>query len=494
MIFLNSIWLFALAALSIPVVLHLWNIKRGKTLKVGSISLITVSSQKKSRSLKLNDLLLLLLRCLLLGLVAFVLAMPFWQRHRWLTVKGWLLIPKEGLKEAYQKCKPTIDSLNKAGYEFHYFDKGFEKTDFSKALADTTIYKNTPISNWSLIQQLDGQIPSTLPVYLFTSNNASHFIGAKPEVCLALNWQTYAPADSANTWAANAWMTNNNEIQIVEGSSKSWATFYTERKIRSGDQQTPFVVRTENGNLTVGIKNSNESVAVDTSTWRFAIYADKNTTDARYVKAALQSIIQFTKHKAVIKQYADAGQIPPHQNWVFWLSANPINHKPNCDNLFAYENGKVNSADSWINDEASTKQKISLYRSITRDDNKGYSIWKDGFGEPVLTLQQQGQTNSYHFYSRFDPAWSDLVWSDPFPKMLMKLIAGQSSGPHTIHDRRMMAAKQIMPVINNEAHVSNKVVERTDLSHYLWLLLALTFAVERWLAHHKIPKHKVDNG
>src|SRR6202000_2638344 len=142
MILFNPIWLFALAALSIPVAIHLWNIRQGKTLKVGSISLITVSSQKRSRSLKLHDLLLLLLRCLLLALLAFVLTMPFWQRNiNPSSIKGWVMIPKENLKESYQKFKPEIDSLTKAGFEFHYFNKGFEKRKLSEVLADSSALK-----------------------------------------------------------------------------------------------------------------------------------------------------------------------------------------------------------------------------------------------------------------------------------------------------------------------------------------------------------------
>jgi hypothetical protein len=463
-------------------------------LKVGSISLITVSSQKKSRSLKLNDLLLLLLRCLLLALVAFVLAMPWWQRYTSSAVKGWVLIPKEDLKETYQKFKPAIDSLTKAGYDFHYFNKGFEKADFSKALADTTIYTNTNVSYWSLMQQLDGQVASTLPVHLFSSNNANHFTGKKPEISLALHWQTYAPADSVGTWIEKAWVTNNNDIQIVEGNSKPSGTFYTEHTIRSGDQQTPFVVHTDNGEVIVGLKNSNESVAVDTSIWRFAIYADKNSSDAGYVKAALASIVQFTRHKALINQYTDAGQIPPRQDWVFWLSAKPISKQLDCSNLFVYENGKVKNSNSWINDESSPKQKINLYRSIITVHNNDYPLWKDGYGDPVLSLQKREQTNIYHFNNRFDPAWSDLVWSNSFPKMLMELIVGQPAEPDRKYDRRVMDAKQIMPVINHEEHASNKIIERADLSHYLWLLLVLIFAAERWLAHNKPSKQVVQNG
>ena len=140
MIFLHPIWFFALAAIGIPLAIHLWNIRKGKTLKVGSIALINAASQKRSLSRRLNDRLLLLLRCLLLILLAFVLSMPLWNRNNNLSkTKGWILIPRENIKETYQKFKPKVDSLIKAGFELHYFNKAFAKADFSKALSDTDI-------------------------------------------------------------------------------------------------------------------------------------------------------------------------------------------------------------------------------------------------------------------------------------------------------------------------------------------------------------------
>jgi Aerotolerance regulator N-terminal len=499
MILLNSIWLCALAALSIPVAIHLWNIKRGKMLKVGSISLITAASQN-SRSLKLHDLLLLLLRSLLLALVAFVLAMPLWQRYiNTSPIKGWVLIPKENLKETYQKLKPEIDSLNKAGYEFHYFNKGFEKADLSKILLDTTSFKhNGNASYWTLIQQLGGQIPSSLPVYLFTSNQASCFKGEKPEVALNLHWQTYVSVDSTSSWIAKAWLTSNNDIHVIEGNSKPAGTFYADYTMQAGNSgNTPFVVNTDNGRLTVSLKNVN-AIAVDTSTWRFAIYADRNSPGAGYVKAALESVIQFTKHKAVIKQYTDAGQISAHQSWIFWLSDKPLNKSliPNGDNLFTYESGKAKQINSWINDgnESLSKQKIALNRSIDPTKSGGQALWQDGFGSPVLSLEKQQQTNLYHFYSRFDPSWNDLVWSNDFPKWVLKLIVNPTKSDEK-YDHRIIDARQLIPIISNEDHTAaGKIIEQTNLTHYFWILLTAIFVIERWLAHKSTDKKILKNG
>jgi hypothetical protein len=503
MILLNPTWLFALAALGIPVAIHLWNIRQGKTLKVGSIALINASSQKSSRSFKLHDLLLLLLRCLLLTLLAFVLTMPFWQRHMNSSgIKGWVLIPKENTRESYQKFKPEIDSLTKAGYEFRYFSKGFQRKKLNEILADSTGLKTDSIntaSYWTLIQQLDGQISPSLPVYLFTPNRITHFNGEKPPVTLNLRWQTYTLADSTSTWIAQAWLTNNNDIQVMQGNSKPGGTYYTNYTIQPGNQRnSPFVVNTDNGKMTISLKNAN-TVTVDTSIWRFAIYAEKNAADAGYVKAALQSIAQFTKHKAVIKQYTDAGQIPSHQNWIFWLSQKPASKQlnTNCDNLFTYETGKVRDVRSWIDDQNRSLPglKIVLYKSVSATKNNGYGIWNDGFGNPVLSFEKQQQTNIYHFYSRFDPSWGDLVWSDDFPKMLLMLIVGQPANQNIKYDRRVVDIKQLLPALNNEAYTSNgKIIERTDLTRYCWLLLVLIFIAERWLVHKKAGKQILQHG
>jgi hypothetical protein len=500
MILLNPIWLFALAALSIPVAIHLWNIRQGKPLKIGSIALINASFQKSSRSFKLHNLLLLLLRCLLLALVAFVLTMPLWQKHiNSVKTKGWVLIPKENIKETFRKFKPEIDSLTKVGYEFHYFNKGFQKMALNEALADNQIDSTHSASYWNLIQQLDSQVPSSLPVYLFTPNRVTHFNGAKPQITLNLHWQVYTPADSISTWIENAWLTNNNDIKIVQGNSTSGRTYYTNYTVQSGNQHnTPFTSNTDNGRLTIGLRNAN-AVNADTSTWRFAIYAEKNTNEVGYVKAALESVIQFARHKASIKQYADAAQIPPHQNWIFWLSPKSVSKQEiqNCNNLFINVSGEVKDISSWIDDQSGSlsTQKIVLYKRILANSNDEEALWSDGFGNPLLSFERQQQANIYHFYSRFDPLWSDLVWSDDFPKMLLKLIIDQPSKPDEKYDRRVVDITQLLPAAINEAHKSTgKIIEPIDFTLYGWLLLVMVFITERWLAHKKAGKQILQHG
>ena len=132
---LQPIYLFAIAGILIPVIIHLWNIREGKILKVGSISLLQETARHQARSLKLKDLLLLLLRCLLIIILSFLLAEPVWKKQRSSTnEKGWVLIEKGGVAEAYQQYKAIIDSLKNAGFQFRYFNGGFPAQDWEKVL------------------------------------------------------------------------------------------------------------------------------------------------------------------------------------------------------------------------------------------------------------------------------------------------------------------------------------------------------------------------
>ena len=57
--FVQSIWLWAITGIAVPIVIHLWNVKQGKTFKVGSILFVTETARSYATSLKISELLLL---------------------------------------------------------------------------------------------------------------------------------------------------------------------------------------------------------------------------------------------------------------------------------------------------------------------------------------------------------------------------------------------------------------------------------------------------
>ena len=157
---LHPAWLAAAAAIVLPVILHLWNDRRGKVLRIGSIQLLAGASRRMAWSRRLTQRWLLLLRCLLLLALAFLLAGPYWRKDGAAGAgKGWVLEDEwrgrcgRGCCGRGRRCwgdavsgdggaggsdargdtgaevggsraeyRPLIDSLLKAGYERHVLE------------------------------------------------------------------------------------------------------------------------------------------------------------------------------------------------------------------------------------------------------------------------------------------------------------------------------------------------------------------------------------
>jgi Mg-chelatase subunit ChlD len=79
MTFLNFGALFGLAAISIPIIIHLLNQFQVQEVKWAAMRFLEESIQKNQRRLQLEDLILMLLRCLLIALLILALSRPTWQ-------------------------------------------------------------------------------------------------------------------------------------------------------------------------------------------------------------------------------------------------------------------------------------------------------------------------------------------------------------------------------------------------------------------------------
>ncbi len=496
--FLNPIWFFAAAAIIIPVIIHLWNIKPGKVLKVGSTALITAASRKSSRSFKLLDIPLLLLRCLLLLLLAFLLAFPVLEQHiKVVKAKGWVMLPKEDFSAGYTKYKTSVDSLLKLGYEFHYFNSGLPKADLLKLLAGRTDISKLdtaltqPANYWSLISEADNKAPSDVPVYVYTTATISHFAGNKPAVNIDLHWKTFNTKDTVSKWIQDAWLTNSKVVRVVKGIGKPSGTSFQYVNIQSDKGGPQFKLTVDNGQAKVNLTGSkNAPITVDTSVIKIGIYTDHYQADAGYLKAALDASGQFSQRKIVIKQYTSPALIPVDQNWLFWLSDQvvPDRFLQQPAKIFAYESGKQGAITSWISTDdqfaaPSGMVQVPLFKLTNTSRNFTKILWHDGFGHPILAKESRKKSTYFHFFTRFNPTWNDLVWDSSFPKVILKLIADTPEKYIADHDRRIISVDQILPLKTNEIHaVAAKFIMKKELDIYFWLALVLVFFLERWLA------------
>src|SRR5262245_4840971 len=79
MSFLNPIMLFGLAAVSIPIIIHLLNRRKFRRVVWAAMRFLQLSVEQNQKRMRIEDLILLVLRCLLLILIALALARPAWR-------------------------------------------------------------------------------------------------------------------------------------------------------------------------------------------------------------------------------------------------------------------------------------------------------------------------------------------------------------------------------------------------------------------------------
>ncbi len=82
MTFLNFGALFGLAAIGIPIAIHLLNKMQVREMPWAAMRFLLESIEKNQRRLQIEDLILLLLRCLLVALLILALSRPNWESGR----------------------------------------------------------------------------------------------------------------------------------------------------------------------------------------------------------------------------------------------------------------------------------------------------------------------------------------------------------------------------------------------------------------------------
>jgi hypothetical protein len=451
--FLYPIGLLALAGLIIPLIIHLWNVKQGKTLKIGSIALLGESSRASSKSFKINDWLLLVLRCLLLVLLAFLLAQPYLKKIiSGKNKTGWILVDKAIFPLVFKTQNKTIDSLIKQGYEIHDFNVGFAQLTAKDTAANNTKLANT-LSYTSLLSESSHLIPAGATVYLFVDHRLNRFGNELPTLNYKLNWIPLNQTDTLSSWIAGY------AGKKYEAKSNPSSTTY--QALNSADE----------------------------SPINIAIHEVSGIADGKYLIAALKAIGSFTNRKIIINPPARKADIG------FWISDDAVaaNFKssivPNGA-LFQYEKGKVIAVPSFINLDGSH---IKLSKRIA-STNQAEKIWTDGFGNAILTNEKADALHIYHFYSRFNPQWNELVWDGLFVKALMPIVIREKNSTDfgfedNPADRRSLSAQQKEVTEITKTETSTKTTHNEALGIIFWIAALLIFTTERILSFRKKPNY-----
>jgi len=443
--FLYPLGLLAAIGIIVPIIVHLWNIKKGKTLKIGSISLLGAAVNQRSGNLRISDWPLLLLRCLLLVLLAFLLAVPAYEKKvTKLSEPGWILVEKHSLNQVWKENKKEIDSLLKKGYGILDFNIGFSKLELKDTATRFSKSSLPPLSYYSLIRQFDAEKSAGASIYLYTDKRLNRFEGTQPYAHLNVHWKTFSiPADSLSAPKILPAVIASDQLQVL-------------------------------------------------------IYSNGLSTDAAYLKAAVLAIGDFTNRKITVKEISNAAQITKQANLVFWLA----DHLPNAAqfkklpmgiSFLNYAGLKTERLKSVIQYEPGSAKEIPLYQRKNIPAKPGQMIWSDGFGVPLLTLDYSSSIKHYQFYSRFNQDWTDLVWSNGLAEALMPLVIPHQEVefgfPEDTATSRTVS-KIPMPIRTQSRQSAIIAYQQHSLSSLVWWLLIVVLFIERFLSYSKTARRE----
>ncbi len=216
--FLNPSWLWALWGITIPIAIHLLSQKEGKVISIGSLRHLEETPSKKFRGLKLNEYILLLIRCLLIGvLVLWLAGISFYDQKA--IEKKWLLI--EPNLQTDQPIQKLIDSLINDGYELRSFEKSFP--------VENAVNTSSDIDNYTLVEDLrTEQIKEGIVI---SHNQYKKFAGQAIPLPDHIRWITLTqkPFD----FLVNAQLMNKDSVSVIYGHTEADYTSF-ERKILAG--------------------------------------------------------------------------------------------------------------------------------------------------------------------------------------------------------------------------------------------------------------------
>lgn len=279
--FAQPVFLWALTALAVPIGIHLLSRKEGKVIKIGSLRHLHETSTQQFRGIRLNEILLLTLRCLLLTLFVFMLSGLHWKDE---GAQHWVLV-EEGLQQ-HPKVKAQTDSLAANGFDVHVWQKGFPTPDENNTSED--------INHWQLLHDLaDKNLERAI---VFSESKAEDFNGLRISAPSFVTWISI-PAKN-NQFVAYA-IKDEGNLLVRQGYSQSDKTYF-ETKLQQTAPDSVEVMQ-------------QKTISV------FVAYDADYERDSKIIMASLDAISKTLPVTINVTSGTTEGSLQK-ADWYIWLS------------------------------------------------------------------------------------------------------------------------------------------------------------------------------
>jgi hypothetical protein len=314
--FANPIWLWALSGLAIPIGIHLLSRKEGKVIYIGSLRHLDESNTKQFRALKLNEVLLLAIRCILIIVTVLLLA-GLQILNTPAASSKWLVIEPGIQKDA--RLNSLTDSLTEAGYETHFMSLDFP------AKEDTTAVNTA--NYWALIEQL--KTKGLQDIVVLSHSHLKDFTGARIPLPATLKWITVDANPGQSIVLAQRYTSDSAMIRLAKSDGSQMRYTYQQTAI-TPEQRT---VTAEGATAQLGSTDTLHVIIAYDKTFQF---------DANIMAASLKAIQKIPAAPIAI-------HITPVENfkytsmdWLVWLSEKKMTYKDACHTI-TYKNNAAST-------------------------------------------------------------------------------------------------------------------------------------------------------
>ncbi len=471
---LSPLSLMALASLAVPIIIHLLSQREPRLIKVGTIKFLKATETPTFRRTALSEWWLFLLRALLLCVATFALSQPMLRTHSSKpAAQGWALVsPDLWQRTTDARVYSLTDSLRTAGYELRLLAKNFPPLPRDSV-------ENQLVNAWSMLEELDNTLPQAMHLTVLTSERLDLLHGQRPTLAHEVKWYTVPNYDRIEQVLTAKQVGQDSVLALAVESQRECTLF--QRKLMH----------------TLDAAQQRIALAPLSPPKRITIFFDETTQrDANYLRYALQAVQEkfFANLQLSLLTSRDTAAQSAPPDMLFWLSERDIPKWLDSTHfVLRYARGAFSDTQSMVvlPDGASFLCKRRIVAPSYHS-----AIWRDGFGNPILTKQSNMRLASspsieYVFYSRFAPEWNNFVLSPSFPEWMATLVLDEPR--LTVPDLRAATALQRQPQYDS-THASHahklEPVAMTPLDLPLWIFVAILFIIERMVSHQRMRAAK----
>ncbi len=296
MVFLNPVFLWTLLGLLVPIAIHFWSKRKVKTIKIGSIQLLRELNPKQTRSINLNHWVLLVLRMLILGLIAMILAIPsieFKKGERSIT---YLVEPS---LLASQKVIAILDTIT--DHQVRLLEKGFPLLEESESQNN----RQAPPNYWQLAQQMETL--QTDSIIVLTKGLLSGFKGMRPELKVPIHWLLIEAGESSSS-PVRAVL---SDVQLLLTSVKSDPSVLDYKEEMYALDNDILII--DNEEDSISIKFDNKTVKLPLSKAKLQqvliVYEDDFSAEMIYLGAAFEALSKYLKQDIQLSAVKDEQKV-----------------------------------------------------------------------------------------------------------------------------------------------------------------------------------------